>query len=106
MRAAAAAEARQVREKARRMGQMRRAPKDVVMSEAQRRMVQSILREQGHDIDSPAPTSAAFQTDEGGSVVKYIFICVGHPKASKCIHPSTGAILSMRRCKSCTCFQG
>ena len=65
MRAAAAAEARQVREQARRMGQMRRAPKAVVMSEAQRRMVQSILREQGHDIGSSAPTRAAFQSDEG-----------------------------------------
>ena len=66
-RAAAAAEARQVREKARRVGQMRRAPKDVVMSEAQRRMVQSILREQGHDIASTAPASAAFETSEGRS---------------------------------------
>ena len=64
-RAAAAAEARQVREKARRMGQMRRAPKDVVMSEAQRRMVQSILREQGHDVGSSTSAGAAFETDEG-----------------------------------------
>ena len=64
-RTAAAAEARQVREKARRMSQARRAPKDVVMSEAQRRMVQSILREQGHDIGASSSATAAFESDEG-----------------------------------------
>ena len=64
-RAAAATEARQVREKALQMGQMRRAPKDVVMSEAQRRMVQSILREQGHDTGTTSAAGAASQSDEG-----------------------------------------
>ena len=64
-RAAAAAEARQVREKARRLSEMRRAPKDVVMSEAQRRLVQSILRDQGHDLGSLTTPAAASQSEEG-----------------------------------------
>lgn len=68
LRAAAAAEARQVREKARRLAQARRAPRDVVMSEAQRRMVQAILREHGRDTGAAASTSlAAFETEEGKS---------------------------------------
>ena len=64
-RAAAAAEARQVRDKARRLSEMRKAPKDVVMSEAQRRLVQGILRDQGHDLGSLTNPAAAFESEQG-----------------------------------------
>ena len=64
-RSAAAAEARQVRDKARRLSSSRMAPKSVVMSEAQRRMVQSILTGQGIASGAPASSTAAFGTEEG-----------------------------------------
>ncbi len=44
VRLAAAAEARSVREKSRRQALARRMPKDVIMSDKQRRMVEGILR--------------------------------------------------------------
>ena len=64
-RSAAATEARQVRDKARRLSNMRMAPKSVVMSEAQRRMVQSVLRGQGNTSGACASSTAAFGTEEG-----------------------------------------
>lgn len=54
-----------MRDKARRLSEMRKAPKDVVMSEAQRRLVQGILRDQGHDLGSLTNPAAAFESEQG-----------------------------------------
>ena len=54
-----------MRDKARRLSYVRMAPKSVVMSEAQRRMVQSILRGQGNTSGACASSTAAFGTEDG-----------------------------------------
>ena len=70
-RTAAAAEARTARDKSRRQALARRMPKDVIMSEQQRRMVEGVLRGLSGD---PALSGSTAATKEGAEIARDLWL--------------------------------